>query len=199
MVTKPAVDDAEQLDGLPADVETRPIARIPGYRAGRDGSVWSCWPRRGGSPGWHRMKVIVNSDGYAVVGLRRDGRQRHFKVAQLVLLAFVGPSPAGCIACHRFGDRSDDRLENLKYQTRAENAADRVARGTHAVGERSGKSKLTEAQAREILDRLRRGGCRHRELATEFGVTKNAIGQLWRGTTWPHLPRPWKKDALHAG
>lgn len=190
MNIKPAGDADELLVGLPAVVETRPIGGFADYRVGADGSVWSRRGRVHSPQAWRRLKLRRNPEGYAVIALSHDGRQKLFKVARLVLLAFVGPPPTGSIACHRFGDRSDDRLINLKWDTRAGNAADRRSRGTHAVGERSGKNKLTEAQAREILTRVFEHQESYRALATEFGITKNAIGFLVRGITWPHIPRP---------
>lgn len=53
------------------------------------------------------------------------------KVHRLVLLAFVGPCPPGMEACHNNGDRFDNRLSNLRWDTRSANNLDKNAHGTN--------------------------------------------------------------------
>lgn len=57
-------------------------------------------------------------------------------VHRLVLLAFVGPAPEGCQACHANGDPADNRLANLRWDTVRANAEDRERHGRTARGER---------------------------------------------------------------
>lgn len=59
-----------------------------------------------------------------------DGRSERL-IHHLVLEAFVGPCPDGMEARHLNDDPQDNRLENLAWGTKAENAADRNARRTH--------------------------------------------------------------------
>ena len=49
-------------------------------------------------------------------------------VGSVVLEAFVGPRPKGLVCCHLNGDTVDNRLENLKWGTRAESGAGRPKR-----------------------------------------------------------------------
>lgn len=67
------------------------------------------------------------STGYARVNLAETGRGRreqHY-VHDLVLLVFRGPKPIGLEVCHGSGGSSDNGLDNLRYDTRSENAKDR--------------------------------------------------------------------------
>ena len=48
-----------------------------------------------------------------------------------VLEAFVGPCPPGLEACHGNDVADDNRLENLRWDTRTENQLDRVRNGIH--------------------------------------------------------------------
>jgi hypothetical protein len=59
---------------------------------------------------------------------------------------------------------------------------ERTARGEHAS-----KSKLTEAQVREIRTRYASGGTGYRTLADEYGVTFAAIRFIVKGKTWTHV------------
>lgn len=68
----------------------------------------------------------VDRQGYRTATV---GRPR--KVHQLVLEAFVGPRPDGLVVRHLNGNKDDNRLENLRYGTVAENNQDLVDHGTH--------------------------------------------------------------------
>ena len=50
--------------------------------------------------------------------------RRKCNVHTLVALAFLGPRPEGMEVCHNNGDRFDNRIENLRYDTHAENQLD---------------------------------------------------------------------------
>ena len=69
--------------------------------------------------------------GHLTVTLCHDGVQRAVGVHRLVLEAFVGPCPDGMEACHWNDVPDDNRLENLRWDTRAANIADSVRNGTH--------------------------------------------------------------------
>lgn len=72
-------------------------------------------------PGWNGYPSARLSVG--------DGRERGLYVHTLVMLAFVGPRPAGMETRHLNGDRTDARLVNLAYGTHSENMQDRLAHG----------------------------------------------------------------------
>lgn len=50
-------------------------------------------------------------------------------VSVLVLEAFVGPRPLGMECCHNNGDELDDRVANLRWGTKKENAQDTLRHG----------------------------------------------------------------------
>jgi hypothetical protein len=68
------------------------------------------------------LRPITTQYGYQQVNIDR----RIVFLHRVVLLAFVGPRPANCEACHSNGIRSDNRLANLRWDTRESNVADRV-------------------------------------------------------------------------
>lgn len=59
------------------------------------------------------------------------------QVHQLVLEAFIGARPAKMEACHNNGDKTDNRLINLRWDTRSQNIRDRVRHGTHQMRNRT--------------------------------------------------------------
>ncbi len=70
---------------------------------------------------------------YAEVALTDCARG---KVHLLVLEAFHGPRPAGLIARHLNGNGSDNRADNLRWGTHAENQLDRTEHGRCPAAER---------------------------------------------------------------
>lgn len=76
------------------------------------------------------LKGKITRYGYREVALCREGKARHLKVHRLVMLAFKGVPPENHEVCHNDGDKLNNRLENLRYDTHSNNAKDRVKHGT---------------------------------------------------------------------
>lgn len=98
----------------------------------RNGSRWK--PGEPGTPGIRRLKGRVlkpgtlTSQGHLHVILE-GGHDR--TVHSLVLEAFVGPCPPEMMARHFDDDPRNNRLDNLSWGTRSENAYDAVRNGRH--------------------------------------------------------------------
>ena len=69
------------------------------------------------------LKLLVSSSGHIKVSLCRVS-QAQVCVHRLVLEAFVSPCPEGQEACHNNGDPADNRVDNLRWDTHAENMKD---------------------------------------------------------------------------
>ena len=91
------------------------------YFVTEDGHVYSTAGSNGGvsKSAPRRLKVNINSSGYAQVRLFYEGRWRWFLVARLVLRAFTGVD--GPQANHKDGNRTHNALRNLEWVTGSEN------------------------------------------------------------------------------
>lgn len=69
--------------------------------------------------------------GYWHVELWRKNRRKRVPVHRLALEAFVGPCPEGMEGCHNDGDSTNNRIENLRWDTSASNKLDIVKHGNH--------------------------------------------------------------------
>lgn len=67
---------------------------------------------------------------YLYVHLSRYGRPRNHPIHQLVARAFLG-APDGRDVLHKNGSYHDNRVANLRYGTKSENAYDSIRHGTH--------------------------------------------------------------------
>jgi|688.fasta_scaffold962742_2 hypothetical protein len=62
--------------------------------------------------------------GRQQVTLTINSNTKSVRVHRLVLEAFIGPCPSGMVACHWNDDSTDNRLENLRWDTPLANAQD---------------------------------------------------------------------------
>lgn len=156
----------------------------PGYRVGDDGSAWSLW-LPGGKMGasWHRLNPGTNSEGYRHIRLRLSGKQR--KIHQLILEAFVGPCPPGMECRHLDGNPANNRLDNLAWGIRPENARDRVRHGTQVrpAGESNPHAILKLGDIPEVIQ-MHAEGMSRRKIASRFGVNPSTISRILSGKTW---------------
>ena len=133
-------------------------------------------------------KILSSSRGrYIQVNLRKDGTANILCVHRLVLEVFVGPAPPGMECCHNNGVKHDNRVENLRWDTRSANMLDAVEHDGHNCGEKYGRSKLMEEQVLEIRRLYTAGDHTHRQLSTQFGTDRSNIGQIVRRVTWRHI------------
>lgn len=160
-----------------------------------------CW-------GWTGAK----SEGYGIVSV--DGRSTGLHRVSYTIN--VGPIPEGLFVLHKCNNPVCCRPDHLRVGTALDNAADMVASGRAArgqrcgaytkpdrrprgerhgmrlhperrsFGERQGRSKLKEPDVREIR-RLRAAGARHVDIARKFGVTPENVICIVQGKTWRHI------------
>lgn len=187
------------LIGMDA-VKWMPIECAPGYDVSEDGRI-RCWRprnRMASAPESPRdVRTWKNHRGYEMVTLHRGSRRDtvHRCVHQLVLEAFVGLREDGQEVRHLNGNRSDNRLENLAWGTKKENAADRVRHGTNGIGERNPFARLTEADVREIRRRALAGEVSHL-IAKDFPCNARNVRSIKSGRAWAHL---WKETETEHG
>lgn len=153
--------------------------------------------RRGDSPGRYKvqrplkqfeLKRPDGKQGYLTCRLKVKGKgQKTLYAHRIVCAAFHGPSPTvDHQCCHNDGDRHNNAADNLRWDTREANEADRIKHGTSNRGSRHGLSKLTEEQVQEIRHML---AARYTQqvIADRFGVSQAAISDIHVGRRWAHL------------
>ena len=116
----------------------------------------------------------VDGFGYQKVTLKRAGVNQRVLVHQAVAAAWLGLRPEGLEVCHNNGQRTDNRACNLRYGTRAENAADSIKHGTHRRAR-----KITDEEVTEI--RRLRGHVQCRIVAEMFGASPAHVCNIQRG------------------
>lgn len=170
-------------------MDWRDIPGLPGYQASPDGRIRRVRACRNG---WRPRELAgyVNPIGYRVVTVTVDGVQRPRFVHRLVCAAFHGPSPSPQHeVAHGDGDTQNNCEDNLRWATRADNAADRRRHGRDTIGERHGMARLAAADVAEIR-RLAEGGLPQRRIAALFGIHQAQVHRIATGKSWGHLFAP---------
>lgn len=146
---------------------------------------------RGKNGGAQRRRGIVLSPGigrgYPMVSLKGGaGKSKTICVHRLVMQSFVGECPEGYEVAHGDGVRTNNKLSNLRYDTRKGNHADKLTHGTWQGGENNPAAKLNALKVRAI-SQLVALGWSHATLAEIFGVDQSTISLIKRGKKWGHI------------
>lgn len=170
----------------------RDVPGFFGYRAGDDGSVWSC--RNSKSPEskrWKRLRCAKLKNGY-LRAILYDGVSSFQKyVHSIILLTFTGLQPAGTVARHLDGNKLNNTLGNLRYGTRKENALDSKIHGTFSpppihFGKNNANCKINQEIARDI----RRSYVKYSKtngstaLAKKHNISQASVWMVLIGKTW---------------
>lgn len=175
--------------------EWRPVVGYEGYYEVSDqGRVRSLGRRVNAPQGWRMIEGRVLKLSKAVNGYVRfaacvDGASSHRLVHRAVLEAFVGPCPAGMQSCHNNGQRDDNRVENLRWDTLANNTADIERHGRRQRGERHHSARLTDEIVRDIRMRRQRGESLPK-IGRRFGIASGHVSVITTGRVWKHVLVP---------
>lgn len=121
--------------------------------------------------------------GYKCLCLYFDGKEKKEQVHTLVLKAFVGDRPKGFQACHNNGIRSDNRIENLRWDTPESNIADIEKHGRRPKGQQVKSSVLSKAQVLNI----KRGEIGLGKAVRDYGISKTQFYRIKNGESWVHM------------
>lgn len=152
------------------------------YQVSNEGQVRSFH-----SGAWKLVRSNLNRLGYVHLNLCKNGKKFKKLVHQLVLESFIGPRPSDKhVSCHKNGNRSDNRAENLRWGTYKSNAADKREHRTEVVGSDKPAAKLCEDTVLLIRERLSQGE-RQCLIAKEFKVCPATISHIKNRRKWTHI------------
>lgn len=145
------LDDLERLaDGVTL------IPNHDGYAADIHGNIWS-YKHNWRGYGVRQLTAFPDVYGYPTVKLSINGKTIKRKVHRLVCLAFHGnPSSDQLEVRHIDGTRTNNRVNNLTWGTRSENALDRQRHGTckSAVNGRTSAKRSLFCKRGHKFDRI---------------------------------------------
>jgi len=182
-----ALKDAYIILPMPTGVKLIPLNSPFKYGATKDGWVISLESRK-------VLAKLNKSKGYQQIAVTKyadDGSDKLVKnlsLHRLICMAY-NPNPLGLPQVnHIDGNKHNNYYTNLEWCTNKENSDHAWATGlksieTHARGETSGQSKLTE----EDVIAIRNAVIPMRDLAIKYKVTPTTITRIKRRESWTHI------------
>jgi len=164
------------------------IPDFPGYCADSDGNIYSCHNNKWGfSDIWKQIKPGTNNNlgRKIVVLIGNDGLEHSAHVHRLILSAFVGPCPPEMIACHNNGNGWDNRLSNLRWDTKSANYQD-----TRFHGKKKGENHPLAVLNDDIVREIRRRAANketQQSIADALGIQRRNVGRVIDCTRWGHV------------
>lgn len=131
------------------------------------------------------LAQVETSDGYIGYRLSANSRQKSVRAHQLVAEAFLGERPSDRhIVAHNDGNKKNNKVENLRWATPAENSFDQVAHGTKKGRHFGMSSVLTDEEIYAIRSDTRPNHI----LADEYKVSRPTIHHIRKRISHKHLP-----------
>lgn len=162
-------------DNLPIFVE---MLKNRGYYIGEDGHVRS------------KKGVLVSKlmrNGYYLTSAQYDKKMYYFLEHRVVWVWNNGPIPAGLVINHKDYVRTNNVLSNLELMTQKENTEYSRCHFNPPVGERSGKTSLTNKQAQAIKTLGEVCGWGPKKISALVGINPNSVSRIVRGKRFPNV------------
>lgn len=159
------------------------IQGFENYEVDELGQIWSL-PKKT-RKGIRMIKALKHpKTGYMYVDLCKDGKVKKFTVHRLVALNMI-PNPENKLQVnHINGDKTDNRVVNLEWNTRSENQKHSITTGLRsAKGIKNSQAKLTEQDVISIRQSSERGYI----LAKKYNISQSTIVDIKKHRSWTHI------------
>lgn len=137
---------------------------------------------------WSKVKVLGAASCWLWQGhtVNDYGRFRGERSHRYAYRTVRGEIPDGLMIRHMCGVKLCVNPMHLETGTMAENAQDGIRLGETLQGSKNGRSKISEIDARYIIDNPDK--MTGRQLAMKFGVSPATISLIKSGQRWAHVP-----------
>jgi len=130
----------------------------------------------------NREKILKleTQNGYKSIKIHGDNSR--YIIGRLVLTTFTGPPPNDGLlydCCHNNGKKGDNRLSNLRWDSRRKNVRDKIKHDTYGW-------KLKELEVISIL-RLYKSGLNSVQLSNLYPVHQATIRNIVNKKAWSYL------------
>ena len=132
-------------------------------------------------------KPYLRKDGYVVINLIKDKRQKTFYLHRLVAEHFIeNDDNLKTEINHIDGDKQNNSHSNLEWCTSVENKCHAYVAGLTKRGSARASSKLSEEHVKSIPG-LIKDGCSIKQISTIFGVSTTSIHHILKGRNFGYL------------
>lgn len=153
-------------------MSAKPYPKDTRFMVYKNGSV--CGPRG------HLTFGSLGTNGRLVVTTGLNNKKVSYQVHRMVIETYKGDPPLGKVCSHLNGKPTDNRIENLAWETQKENCARKYEHGTQQSGERNPAAKLSK----QDVEIIRNSTLSSRKIAPIFDVSAAHIRNIRRGDSW---------------
>lgn len=130
------------------------------------------------------LKPRIDTYGYLVITLCKNGKVKSIRVHRLVASAFIDNPESKPQVNHKNGTKTDNRFDNLEWVSAKENINHAWDNGLFEnlrianIGKNNGRRKLTDEDCEQIRIKYSNENITQRELAKEFGCHHAYISSI---------------------
>lgn len=128
-----------------------------------------------------------NKEGYGQFHIDLGIGRKNYRAHRVAYILTKGAIPDGQLVRHECDNPSCVNPDHLILGTTIDNVGDRIARRRDAVGEQSGKAKITTEQVRAARARYAAGEAGICQLARENGIAPSTMGDIIHRRKWKHV------------
>ena len=142
---------------------------------------------KGGSTAIKKGKILAlstNKYGYEYLFLYKNNISINVKVHRLVGLAFINNPNNKPMINHEDGNKSNNNVSNLEWNTCKENTNHAFNAGLRCKGEDSSNAKLSWDDVNKIRELYKTELYLQKELSKMFGVSKTSIRNVLTNKTY---------------
>jgi hypothetical protein len=154
--------------GIPPRARWRAYPVVPRYLVSENGEVFD-------TEAQEKLRPRARGGKYRGVDIYIDGERKTMYLHRLVLETFTGACPPGMEGCHNDGNPANNRLTNLRWDTKEANVADIIEAGHHVSG-----GKLDDLDRATICVLYNRLKWSQTKIAQEFDVEQSTISSVLR-------------------
>jgi len=142
---------------------------------------------------WEKVDIRGDNECWPWLASTREGygQIRHaghtLRSSRVVWELTYGLIPEGMCVCHHCDVRVCCNPKHLFLGTQVDNQADATRKGRHAVGEKNGRSKLTDALIPEIRRKCNEHHATRGEIAAEYGISQSVLSRIANRRAWAHV------------
>lgn len=131
------------------------------------------------------FRTLTTTNGYSLLVVWADGKNRAYLLHRLVCELFNGPAPINKqIVLHRDHNKANCASSNLYWGTHKENTAEMLKAGRGSFGEKNPQSKLSWADIRSIRKRFDAGETTWSIANSYKQVSPQTVNNIANRRTW---------------
>lgn len=133
------------------------------------------------------LKPFKSKNGYYVVTLTKNKKQKKYLLHRLVAISFI-PNPEYRLEVnHIDGDKRNNSISNLEWNTSKENHVHATNNQLKAHGSNHGMSKINESDVLNIRNEYSNNNVTLKEIGEKYNLSESAIHLIVSRKNWKHI------------